>query len=821
MTWTQVEASKARRLLTSEALLPEKRAALQAKLEEFTLNPQAQAPLENTDAIAKGRTELEPFREAQLPSKAADFETATVQRTPEEEIEHARMLEQTHVATYNDQAANASKLRELDVPPEYSPPTADIAARLTPLTWQEPSVEQFQADMGQLPPGSVDIMSPKDLADPENSHAYKVYRDKKWKAALEQAQAAGQPIVRSSMMPGLWKSIQEKSPEHIGSNVISGVKSADAFVRGAGDMVSLGAAGAIDRAIRPEEAAEAEENARVHDVSNTLGTVAGAVSPVGLGPAIFGGVKAGLGKALPAGLKGGLTEATAAGALSASAMGAVERGFSENGKVFDPDRALIETLLGGTLGAAGHVLGAAPAKGRDLIETGPRGPVLETAEQLGVRLGPLGGVNLPPAAKALQAERRAIPLAERPSSETQMVVDRIRPKIAEAGFNEAEGLKSTLERQTGAYNASAEGMARVPVERTLQAARDRIDALKDASGRPLPGSSGGMSLAEELEQQLAQFGDDGARTMNAAEMDRFLEWVDQQANVAKKAGAKDPLYEDFMRSVREDRQQFGANDVTGDATATLGGGEDVTGLAAMKAKQEIALGDQDKFLVQSGLPREFNGREPGFDGRPGPVRLDPKQDVPQLNRALQNAYTPGQGSVTLSDGRALSPRQAVEHFAQKAGVIDDLRAMGATQIGEELRNMGRLFGPTTQSGTRYGRVAHAALPWVRAMASDGRIPSNVLAFVRGLRRGYTGKKLPGPVPGMDDFGGSPLFPTPMSGLGMRGGALGAKARPGIEASEPSLLSRDDPNEADPTLTEEDVANLARLIESTREQETAP
>ncbi len=375
MTWTQVEADKARSLLAREGLAPEKRAALQARLSEFAgASPsgasklsedpelaalQAKALSLNSDPAGLGAEKLSDRMQSDsvapfaAPTTSTEFEKLRNKkiRTPEEEIEHARMLEQTHVATYNDEAANASKLRELDVPPEYSPPTADIASRLAPITWQEPSVEQFLADMAQSP---EEIMSPADKEKPETSHAYNVYRDKKWKAALEQAQAAGRPIVRSAMMPGLWKSIQEKSPEHIGGNVISGVKSADAFARGVGDMVSLGAAGAIDRAIRPDEAAEAEENARVHDVSNTLGTAAGAVSPIGLGPAIFGGVKAGLGKALPAGLKGGLAEATAAGGLAAPAMGAVERGFSESEKVFDPDRAAIEMFLGGTLGAAGH-----------------------------------------------------------------------------------------------------------------------------------------------------------------------------------------------------------------------------------------------------------------------------------------------------------------------------------------------------------------------------------------------------------------------------------------------------------------------------------
>lgn len=1090
-TWSQAQASKARRLLAGDGLSPEKRAALTSKLEDYTTNPLATVPVPGAtgaEAIERSLTELEPMRPAKLPTTAAEIEAGGKRESSQEEIDdEALQRRQNRSILYNDEAANASKLRELDLPPEYTPPTAGLVAKLSPLAWQEPSEERFLADMGP----TLSEMDRRDFEqDPDSSYAYKVYRDKAWATALKQAQDMEQPIVRSAFMKGLWQSIKDKDPLNAGGNVMQAGRALDSAVRGAGDALSLGAAGAIDRAIRPEGAAAAEENARANPISNVLGETAGYLSPVGGANAIFGGVKKGVEKALPT-LGKGIVGAVTSGAIAAPAIGAVERGFDPNQKALDPDRMVIESLLGGGLGLLGHGLGALPKKATDLIESGPRGQTLEAAERLGVRLGPTGGVNLPPAAEALQAERRAIPLAQRPDSETQMVIDRARPKIAEAGLREQEALQEGMELQTRAYNASPEGQARVPVERTLQAARDRVAALKDATGRPLPGSKSGMSLAEEMEAQIEQFGGDGARTMNAAELDRFLEWVDSQVSFAKKSGARDPLYEDFVRAAREDRQQFGPNEVTDSAIgvapgkrvtddaqwpiqevepggvstkpptpteadryfdvapkadqmspahreaieaftfghdravryvergltddeafkafidsdpifrnasvtpkdrerfmermrtareatpqlkaffdstpptteipviyrgmamdddiaqrflrdpeitmdsttstswdpviaddfartmdtkmrmatpgsqpatvmlklkhksgraitdvsafgggsgagdrasrmgsekevllppgsrfrvtrrysepsndpteiryvveaeevgqpvsryipnpanrATLGSGEDVTGLAAMKAKQELGIRDLDKRLADAGLPRQFQGREPSFTGEPGPVRLDPVQDVPRLNAALKNVYTPGQASQ--------DSRKAIEGFARKyeqldpanAGLVDELRAMGATQLGEELRNMGRLFGQTTHSGPRYGRMVHAALPWLRALASEGRIPSKTLDFVRGLRSGVTGGRYPMPIPGPDDFAANPFGITAMQGLGLRGGGPAARGRQGVDAAAGSLLGEREPNEADKTLTEEDVVNLAKLIESTRKE----
>jgi hypothetical protein len=345
-----------------------------------------------------------------------------------------------------------------------------------------------------------------------------------------------------------------------------------------------------------------------------------------------------------------------------------------------------------------------------------------------------------------------------------------------------------------------------------------------------------MSLAEEFEAQIEQFGGAGARTMNAKELDEFLELVNAKVNYGKANGAPDPLYESFAKSVREDRQQLGANTMTDEAlasqpstTATLGGGDRVKGLGALKAQQELQIAEQGAHLTASGLPTDIasRGRYPGFGGESGAVRLDPQRDIPVFNKALKNVYSPGADSVMLPDGRALRPREAVEHYARRweqmdpanTGLVDELRAMGATQLGEELRNMGRLFGQTTHSGTRYGRIAHASLPWFRAMASDGRIPSKVLDFLRGMRSGVTGGRYPMPIPGPEDFAANPFGITPMQGLGLRGGGPAARGRQGVEAAGDALLSQDSPESAAKTLTEEDMVNLAKLIESTRREST--
>lgn len=808
-------------MLQSPDLPEEKRAALLSRLEDYTLNPQRQEAPTDAAAIEKTLTEQEPLRPVKLPSTASEIEGGKVQRTPEEEIEHGKMLAQRHEESQRI-------LAEMNGPSEYTPPTAGILQKLSPITWQEPSEEQFLADMGSQLSNS-DMAELKQLG--EESHAFKVYRAQRWRKALEDAKKLDQPIVRASKLGELWGKDKGLA---LGGRAMQGIRMADSAVRGAGDALSLGAAGAIDRAIRPEGAEAAEENARANPISNVLGETAGYLSPVGGANAIFSGVKSGVERALPT-LGKGAVGALATGAISAPAIGAVERGFDPNQKAFDPDRMAIESLLGAGLGFGGHLLGAAPAKVTSMIENGPRGQTLEAAERLGVRLGPTGGVNLPPAAEALQAERRAIPLRDRPSSETEMVLGRARPRIAEGALAETDALRAGQELQTGAYNASREGAEAVPVERTLQAARDRLGALVDESGRPLPGSKAGMSLAEDLEAQLESLSGDGARKMTAAELDRFLGWVDEQANVAKRAGAKDPLYEDFMRAAREDRQQFGSNTVTDEAlssqkstTATLGGGEQVEGLGALKAQQELQIAEQNAKLTAAGLPRDIDklGRYPGFGGEPGAVRLDPQRDIPVFNKALKNVYSPGADPVMLPDGRALKPQDAVEHFARKweamdpanAGLVDELRAMGATQLGEELRNMGRLFGQTTQSGARYGRIVHASLPWVRALAGEGRIPPKVLDFVRGLRSGVTGGRYPMPIPGPDDFAANPFGIAPMQGLGLRGGAPAARGRQLVDPAGRSLLSQDDPNEADKTLTEEDVVNLAKLIESTRREQ---
>lgn len=1068
MTWGPAEAARARRVLAREGGDPAKRAITAAKLKEYELNPQNSEPAIGDAAmdasrqafgepVAPDRT-IEPRerwmverreekaaglqKPSKLPTTAAEIEAGGKREKSQAELdEEALQRRNAYAATHDDSLPNASKLKEFNLPVEYTPPTAGIIDKLSPFAWQEPSRERFLADMGNS-------LSYSEMAqfeqDPESSRAYRIYRDRSWQKALQRAQGSGQPIVRAAFMPGIWQSLSEPvdEPLHLGANLMQGIRTADSAARGFGSAVSLRGADALDRAVRPEGAAEAEENARANPIANLVGETAGYLSPVGGANAVFSGVKAGVERALPT-LGKGAIGALATGAIAAPAIGAIERGFDPNEKALDPDRAVIESLLGAGFGLAGHGLGWLPKKGVDLVERGPRGPTLEAAERLGVRLGPTGGVNLPPAAEALQAERRALPLQGRPDSEVQMVIDRARPKVAEGAYEEASRLRGKQELETGTYNISDEGQARVPVERTLQAARDRIAGLKDASGRPLPGSKPGMSLAEEMEAQLEQFGGTGARSMNAAELDRFLEWVDSQVNFAKRTGASDPLYDDFVRAVREDRQQFGANAVTDRAlglregarehlmipeyqdsasaaeqflrshgdiellqgmtegssgvnsylrrpigsarrdarseqraagagralddalaaghaypgvayrgvnvppevleqwrsagtirdpgfwsasadqavaqnnalpahnayapavvlrintqsgvpirgistrageqevlippgrnwrilaestdsegrtvldvaeagraparqlpraaepTATLGSGDQVTGLAAMKAKQELDIGDLDKRLAVGGLPRNIAnaGREPSFTGNPGQVRLDPVRDVEPLNNALRHAYEPNRPSVTLSDGTVVSQRDAVEHFARKweqldpenTGLVEDLRAMGATRMGEELRNMGRLFGTTTQSGARYGRMVHAALPWLRALASEGRIPSRVLDFVRNLRAGlgtapggtFAGRFRQGfrsPLPGPDELApADPFGLTSMQGLGLRGGGPAARGRQLVDPAGRELLSEDEPDPAAKTLTEEDVVNLAKLIESTRRE----
>ena len=1125
--WTQEQADKARALLARGRLSPEKQAALEGKLQAFSSKqaPSGAQSLSEDPELAKAQARaielmaggdpaglraeplpqrMESDKEAPFkpPQSAQEFENLrnkkTV-RTPAEIEELNRAKMRMHEELYNDDAPTASKLREFDRPAEFTPPAADLMTKLNPTAWDEPSVERFMADMGQT-------LSPSDREqaklNPEGLHAYKVYRDKKWAEALAQAQELGVPIVRSAFVPGLLENIQKGNATGAIGNAKSGMNSVAALAKGGRDAYTLGATDWLDRQIDPEANEADKENARAHGLSSGIGTAAGYLAPTGAANTIFSAGKAGLQKALPRALQGGYLEATAAGALTAPVAGAIERGFSADPeqRALDPDRMLIESLLGGGFGLAGHALGALPAKGAKVIERD--NPLLETGEQrLGIRLGPLGGVHLPPAARAAEAERLAMPIDSRPGSATEMLVDRIRPKYAEAGLRETEGLKGKLEQETGAYFASPEGQARVPVDKTIEAARRRFDALMDDEARVMPGQEGSADLARQMEDKLESF---GGGTMNAKQLDEFIGWVDDQANAATKRGAKDPLLDDFMRAAREDRQQFAANEVTdlavtgkrggtttedaqwpvqevepggipatvptpeeadryfgaavprsvvpedqvsavenftfrydqpirqlergvpeeevfrgmvqrfeekykrpltpgkesqlreqlqiakdsipklreffdktpptteipvvyrglavdedvakkflndpevvmdattssswdpviaedfantvytkrrladpgaspvtvmlklrhksgravtdlsafggqnntslregtsdavrhgrmssekevllppgsryrvvrrykapsedptatqviveaeevgdpvtrylprSDAQATLSDGTKVSGLAAMKAKQETQLSALDRDLANAGLPREFRGREPGFSGQPGEVRLDPKTEVPQLNNALKNAYKPAASG---------DQRRAVEGFAKKAGVYDDLRALGATQVGEELRNMGRLFGATTHSGTRYGRIANTALPWLRAMASDGRIPSRVMEFVRNLRAGLNA---PGggspiarfkggynsPLPGPWDFAADPLGTTSMQGLALRGGAP-SKFRPGIEAASDPFGLKSEQEQVDPTMTEEDVLNLARLIESTREQETRP
>ena len=77
MTWSQVEASKARRLLANDTLSPEKRQALLGRLEEYELNPQAQQKPTDAASIDESFSKL-PARpldgEAKLPTMAAEIE---------------------------------------------------------------------------------------------------------------------------------------------------------------------------------------------------------------------------------------------------------------------------------------------------------------------------------------------------------------------------------------------------------------------------------------------------------------------------------------------------------------------------------------------------------------------------------------------------------------------------------------------------------------------------------------------------------------------------------------------------------------------------
>jgi hypothetical protein len=364
---------------------------------------------------------------------------APAAKTNKQVIEENEKVQEVYDAQYDQSLPTMSKLREYGRPAEYqgerhpdtgatmglatgvsAPPGVGVLgasgpgiAALHPIRWQEPSLEEFREDMRGT---GWDV----DQLD-QNSREYKLYADKQYAKAYDDAVKSGTPIERSA-----FTDFARAHPT--AGNALDALQAAG---YGAEQMLDFGAASRLNEMAYPADRLQRERLESSHPWATFGGALGAAMLPVA--PATrLGGAAAesaagtaerfGLGpfgRRLAAGIAGG----AAAGATQAAGEELVG---SATGGPIDARRAIERTVtsgaLGGVFGAGFGALGYGASAWNQALRRAPKGAGvgadLTRAERYlneGKPLtGGIVGLKTPDQLKALrvQAQQQGLPSAQ-------------------------------------------------------------------------------------------------------------------------------------------------------------------------------------------------------------------------------------------------------------------------------------------------------------------------------------------------------------------------------------------------------------------------
>jgi hypothetical protein len=386
------------------------------------------------------------FEKSQAENDQARGYTQTSQLDPAKE----ELVKRVRGATRDDALPNASGLKVFSTPTEYEPPVkVNPFSPVSPLSygaperniWHEPSVKDFRAalaaggsfaerakaELGKGTYGGGPVApapGPNEHAsqptrditqlgneptDPNNyddvnlerSDTFKAYRDAAWQHALADAVKSGKPIYRLAFTKKL--SDAEKA-------TAGAIDTGGAFVGGAGQAATLGLLDPLKRAINPSLATKDRQQRNRNPSAEMAGEFAGGA--VGAPEAIVRGSVSALGKKLGGSSLGRLGTSAGAGAITGAADAQVRAIAQSASDALDAgdsaaemasriyDSLSLNTTLGGAAlgtGAAvtGHALGSAAGQGARSLVGGNAEEVLLHGQDAGLKMGPLGNVEVP------------------------------------------------------------------------------------------------------------------------------------------------------------------------------------------------------------------------------------------------------------------------------------------------------------------------------------------------------------------------------------------------------------------------------------------
>jgi hypothetical protein len=679
--------------------------------------------------------------------------------------------------------------------------------------FEEPPVELFRQEMGA-------VLKAKGI-DPskldENSNQYKEFADRKWMVLHDQLQAEGVPAIRLRYQkPKTWydKAIQVAGPEAFASM--------GAFSQGFLDTMTFGVGSeAIGAATGETENLRLTRNAPDVESENVAGAVAGAVSPLSPGTMLGKGIYSGLAKEgshwLQKAAAGGVAAGTVVageGAAKDFAMTAADdlRGAEGEGADYitaedyipDAGAAGERFGLGALLGAPAQVLASGLGAANKAYRQRGVGREVAAGEPGGLTTDFIHGVKPPPVGKQaseMATKRLQDPTGTKAGEPHEIVAERrgVPSKLADAGVELEQRTTGKVKTQNEAYYNSPEGKVPVTPTSTAETLHRVLTERTSATGDDLPwwnnqamlskakalwatasvkpkGNQTPGEIAISLDQadrmgvpykQLGRFPRESQvailkpAAIDARTLDSITEAIDIAAKAGKAKGAEDPVYEQLMKAIRQDRDQFKANKVA------------PRGFSAMKNDQAGELSGVEQTLGHAGNPRAV-------------PRKQMTANEQKVNDSLVHKFKTG------NDKEA---NEALMRLANAGKFRTELEEVSATEIGLRLReqlSIGNSARVATGSGGPSGYFGGAANalrvridPAMRAMAQE--LPQPVKELLISLRKTKT------------SFGlGVGLGPA--SALG--GGALGRKVVTAKEAMD---------NEGDFVATDEDMQNLALLL----------
>ena len=730
------------------AKLPTKTAApinLRETLPELGLQHRGGEP----EPPSSTEAEASPLGKALAPALAAAREaggtplpTKQEKQTDTEYEDQLRAGRQaTHDALYNDKARNASKLRALDVPPEYIPTGIGFDALPTfvggkTVHYEEPSVEQFRRDMAsQIDPSILEGMD-------EHSEPYKQYADAQWAKIYQQAKASGTPVVRHKYRQG--EGVQKAA-----DILASGIGPLQAATTGFSEGSTGGLAEAIGEKAGLLDKASMQGVAEAHPVARTVGKVLGVLNPYGLASqaikgssALFAGAA---GKATPTGLQwlagenlsatpgiapklaeelsgtalGRAAVSGAKGAIGAGAdTGAQVAARKLSGEDVSPGDATAEILksmaYGAPIGAAFDVLGGLAGKpGEALRKEHP-----EIAEA-----SPLGETNAVRGfkpTKTYESLNKAAEASAEGTTPRSLVAGEMLNPMREAGAIAAGKEKAQAEQiirnvydaqknefrshaplvedamETHAHYIGPDGRPITGNERKVAALKQRINSMVSVDFVHEGNADNSLRAAQEQAPGSKLLTYDEAMKQGIPVPERYKEWANRQVQQRGESPAALLPPEQMNVIVKPHKYNPRQSDaVIEGLTRDLRLGDSAQeNDADLKRMLPLAYQVRDTY-PSTGLPKEYNATARGPEGEAIPLKgwsafkHELSQGISQSKNDLYNAGLPAEPGFQFGPGERQRAFNAVDQFgrqgadAEVTNSIKRLAAQGGAASGTE------------------------------------------------------------------------------------------------------------------------------------------